>query len=275
MFKRALLAAIAVLMMLPALAMAQTSSVFPASFTFTAGGPDVEFDLTLNCNGGLPLEQSTSAAADETVNFTVTGIADPSTCTFSIGGLPESGWDLDDNGECEDITPAVDGAAPECIFDIEPTDFNFWANVSFDAVGEASTVNAGGSLELECTSVWLSPGVGSVYTTKSFTGEGLYLLNGTYAPHPDGSTRCTAELVGTDSAVEVDDDACDMVEVEVGDPYPVDPDDLTDPTTDDVIICDIQATVFFEGIPTLSQYGMAIMALLMLGVGFFGFRRFV
>jgi hypothetical protein len=33
--------------------------------------------------------------------------------------------------------------------------------------------------------------------------------------------------------------------------------------------------VFFEGIPTLSQYGMAIMALLMLGVGFVGFRRFV
>ena len=39
--------------------------------------------------------------------------------------------------------------------------------------------------------------------------------------------------------------------------------------------CAITATVFFEGIPTLSQYGMAIMALLMLGVGFVGFRRFV
>jgi hypothetical protein len=34
-------------------------------------------------------------------------------------------------------------------------------------------------------------------------------------------------------------------------------------------------TVFFEGIPTLNQYGLAIMALLMLGVGFVGFRRFV
>ena len=37
----------------------------------------------------------------------------------------------------------------------------------------------------------------------------------------------------------------------------------------------ITNTVFFEGIPTLNQYGMAIMALLMLGVGFVGFRRFV
>ena len=39
--------------------------------------------------------------------------------------------------------------------------------------------------------------------------------------------------------------------------------------------CTITNTVFYEGIPTLSQYGMAIMALLMLGVGFVGFRRFV
>jgi hypothetical protein len=39
--------------------------------------------------------------------------------------------------------------------------------------------------------------------------------------------------------------------------------------------CTFYYTVFFEGIPTLSQYGLAIMALLMLGVGFVGFRRFV
>jgi hypothetical protein len=39
--------------------------------------------------------------------------------------------------------------------------------------------------------------------------------------------------------------------------------------------CDFTNTVFFESIPTLSQYGLAIMALLMLGVGFVGFRRFV
>jgi hypothetical protein len=39
--------------------------------------------------------------------------------------------------------------------------------------------------------------------------------------------------------------------------------------------CTFTNTVFFEGIPTLNQYGLAIMALLMLGVGFVGFRRFV
>jgi hypothetical protein len=32
--------------------------------------------------------------------------------------------------------------------------------------------------------------------------------------------------------------------------------------------------VFFEGIPTLNQYGLALLALLMLGVGAVGLRRF-
>jgi len=39
--------------------------------------------------------------------------------------------------------------------------------------------------------------------------------------------------------------------------------------------CLITNTTFFEGIPTLNQYGLAILAVLMLGVGFVGFRRFV
>jgi hypothetical protein len=38
--------------------------------------------------------------------------------------------------------------------------------------------------------------------------------------------------------------------------------------------CTITNTLFFEGIPTLNQYGLAIMALLMLGIGMVGFRRF-
>jgi hypothetical protein len=39
--------------------------------------------------------------------------------------------------------------------------------------------------------------------------------------------------------------------------------------------CMITNTVFFEGIPTLGHFGMALMALLMMGVGFVGLRRFV
>jgi len=41
------------------------------------------------------------------------------------------------------------------------------------------------------------------------------------------------------------------------------------------ITCTVTNTsVFFEGIPTFSQFGRAIMALLVLAVGLVGFRRF-
>ena len=38
--------------------------------------------------------------------------------------------------------------------------------------------------------------------------------------------------------------------------------------------CTFTNTAFFEGIPTLNQYGMAILVLLTLGIGLVGFRRF-
>ena len=45
--------------------------------------------------------------------------------------------------------------------------------------------------------------------------------------------------------------------------------DLSDNDT-----CTDLEDLFFEGIPTLSRHGLAILALLMLGVGMVGFRRF-
>jgi hypothetical protein len=86
-------------------------------------------------------------------------------------------------------------------------------------------------------------------------------------PEYDGAT-CIAFEKDVDSAVEVSSTCGDFdrqsgwsgeMEVEVGGGDS----------------CTITNTLFFEGIPTLNQYGMAIMALLMLGVGFVGFRRFV
>ena len=85
------------------------------------------------------------------------------------------------------------------------------------------------------------------------------------ADDPDDQqyTTCRATESGNNSFVEVDNgcyvdgEGTLMVAAGMGDE------------------CTITNTVFFEGIPTLNQYGMAIMALLMLGVGLLGFRRFV
>ena len=38
--------------------------------------------------------------------------------------------------------------------------------------------------------------------------------------------------------------------------------------------CLIVNTMFFEGIPTLSHYGLAILVVLTLGIGAVGFRRY-
>jgi len=85
------------------------------------------------------------------------------------------------------------------------------------------------------------------------------------ANDPDNQkyTECWAGETGVSSAVEVESDCGDKAEpgmqiaIAEGDS------------------CTITNTLFFEGIPTLNQYGLAIMALLMLGMGMVGFRRFV
>jgi hypothetical protein len=59
-----------------------------------------------------------------------------------------------------------------------------------------------------------------------------------------------------DSAVEVDN-GCGQFEVSVNNGHE----------------CTITNTVFFEGIPTLNQYGLALLALLMLGAGWIAYRR--
>jgi len=82
-------------------------------------------------------------------------------------------------------------------------------------------------------------------------------------PDNQKSTECWAVESDTDSAVEVESDCGDKsapgMSVSAGNGDS----------------CDITNTLFFEGIPTLNQYGMALMALLMLGIGMVGFRRFV
>jgi hypothetical protein len=71
---------------------------------------------------------------------------------------------------------------------------------------------------------------------------------------------CRAREIGIfDDAVEVDDSDCDQ-DHEIG--------------PGGSASCTITNTVFFEGIPTLNQYGLALLALLMLGIGAVGFRRF-
>ncbi len=110
--------------------------------------------------------------------------------------------------------------------------------------------------------LWLgtaSRGKGCYAWVKSSAGKGDLDFEFTIDEPNFGGTDCTVEESFDDSIVESQSNCADPETIEAGQDES----------------CEIVNTVFFEGIPTLNQYGMAILALLMLGVGFVGFRRFV
>ncbi|HMB60313.1 MAG TPA: IPTL-CTERM sorting domain-containing protein, partial [Xanthomonadales bacterium] len=96
-----------------------------------------------------------------------------------------------------------------------------------------------------------------------FLGTSDAEFNADVVPDWDGGTACWVLETVYDSAVEVNN-GCGS------NPFPGMNVELAGGDS-----CTVVNTVFFEGIPTLSQYGMAVLALLMLGLGFVGFRRFV
>jgi hypothetical protein len=73
-----------------------------------------------------------------------------------------------------------------------------------------------------------------------------------------GTTQCAASESQIPSYVSVDNGCADMMDVVSG----------ADTS------CLIVNTMFFEGIPTLSHYGFAILVVLTLGIGAVGFRRY-
>ena len=77
-------------------------------------------------------------------------------------------------------------------------------------------------------------------------------------PNRFGTTRCRVIESITLSAVESINDCDEWQDVDIG---------------DDLLDCTVINSVFFEGIPTLSQYGLILLASLMLLIGAVAARR--
>ncbi len=110
------------------------------------------------------------------------------------------------------------------------------------------------------------------YSDSDFTPANNYTYAKSFSVWPNwdptNPTVCNAEERIRDSSVESDHSDCDKIELYPG---------IEDTDAEGVTVgarCTIYNTRIYEGIPTLSQYGLAILALLMLGVGMAGFRRF-
>jgi len=241
-------------------------------------------NVHISCNTGLPLDQDKEigdVSFDEGVGFVVTSF-EPGALNCEIYETPvPAGYEpMYEAGEGNLANAEQIGAtADACVFN-GVTGGEFTCVVTNDPQPVAVTVNkyweifnpGNGNefpLEAEVTLYCDAPIVdGSENQQTGYWFKEFDVLGDTthteYVVPAYPSSRCWAVESNQTSYVEVLNDCGDsfgtaQMSVSVGHPAE----------------CTITNTVFFEGIPTLNRYGLALLVLLMLGVGFVGFRRFV
>jgi hypothetical protein len=253
---------------------APTRATFTVIKEFNDDNP-VPVEVTISCDTGLPLEQTTTIT-----DFSSTG----DDVEFVVVEFDHNQMDCD-------ITEVVPLGYSE----------NYESNGGLDSdqgVSACRYLNIGGGSDFSCviendldqvridvTKRWIddNPQFNNPTFAKAdwncynaqFDDRGFFGCHGNDCgtlhfygavstdsfyvfPDWDGSTYCSVEESVFESGVESSDN-CGRVYVTPGRGN----------------ACTITNTRFYEGIPTLSQYGLAILALLMLGVGMVGFRRFV
>ena len=282
------------------IAIAPTHATFEVTKEFTDdddGGPynPTDVKVTLSCFTGLPLVQSQDINQKQDVVFVVESFTDGElacdvsedldapelagyTPTYTAGGTP--GGTSDEDGCHFDNVPGTAENTCAIVNDPDPVpveiekdwtivgsggdqvDQHFELTLYCDAeiVGGYTEKNYGyggcGGLH-SLTATRGTRQVGPGYTScLVLEGEGDTTFTPEVIPEWPGS-HCWVDEQVYDDAVEVDN-GCGDITVSHGEGDS----------------CLITNTVFFEGIPTLNQYGMAILALLMLGVGLVSFRRF-
>jgi hypothetical protein len=269
--KRAFLTSMAA-MILPGAVYAQDLAIgITATVDFTDSNAVEMITVDFSCNdGNNPVGQAMLGDGDS-FRHPNDGLADTFVCTVTGSDINEN-YSVTYNGlatPCE-FTAADLGDTNEvtCAIEAAPDGATITVTKNWDISG------AGGETVSEVATIvaTAAPGVlvGGGYCGTNgvmllapvmeecvyldFDGDGdteTVSVNTTVA----GATVTFSEM-NEDSSIEVTN-GCGTVEVFPGDD----------------VDCSFTNTVFFEGIPTLSQYGLAIMALLMLGVGFIGFRR--
>jgi hypothetical protein len=253
--------------LLPSLAMAQidTRATFAVTKTFADTNTVDEVVVSIDCTTGTILDQDKDMSHGESVEFVVTAYTAGTMNCSIVENTPTPGYEVSYSGN---------GIEGSCIWEDIPNPFNGTCTVTntpkpveitvtkkWVIEGENNDVNLNYDLYANCSNVFDSQDqVFATYTSIGGAGaEGPGKQKFTFTVRPGfPNSVCYVDENVYDSAIEVNN-KCRRLTVSAG----------------KGASCNIVNTVFFEGIPTLSQYGMAIMALLMLGVGFVGFRRFV
>ncbi len=274
---------------------AVSRATFAVNKVFTDGNPgDVE--VTLSCNTGLPLEQSKVISEGDGVKFVVTDY-DDGELDCEVTETPLAGYDAEYNssGVISDVSCSYEdlnfGSSRFCQITNSPApvdvvitkewllngpnagdvDMDYTLTLYCDAeiVGGTNLfeISAGESADfIGPIGCGVGPkdapsGIGPILLAdwcKTIDGNGADVFTEQVIPEYPSSNCWVSEVV-YDDAVEFDTSDCDGLQVSAG---------VGDS-------CTVVNTVFFEGIPTLSEYGRIMLILLTLGVGFVGLRRFV
>ncbi len=276
---------------------AVTRATFGVTKIFDDGNDVDEVLVTIDCNTGLILDQDKLLSDGESVEFVVTSF-DEGTLHCIITEDGETGYsgeynnislDVTNDESCEYTEVAGDGAF-ECEITNTPDPVDVKVTKEWVFEGNSTLeVFTGYTLTLYCDA-YIEGGykLGGGNMVESPTGEVLSSCGlikkfagpqgiGGYAEWcksyiREGATTVTAKVIPEfpdsncywvetrqDPAIEVDQSDCQSLTISAG----------------NGAACTITNTVFFEGIPTLSQYGKLLLIIMMLGVGFVSFRRFV
>ncbi|HKJ18058.1 MAG TPA: IPTL-CTERM sorting domain-containing protein [Xanthomonadales bacterium] len=222
----------------------------------------VEVEVVISCNTGLPLQQASIISEGDGVVFIVTDFIEGElNCNITEASdsegyqtfySPDGGVTYPGGASCEYLEVSF-GEANSCLIRNELervlVDVTKWwidENSQFDAVNFAEA-------DYECENEQFDA---DVFGSLEFLGDGA--TDGFFVfPRWDGTTTCTVSETLVEGGIDVDDSECLSLSVAPG----------------NGASCSIYNTRLYEGIPTLSRYGRALMALLMLGVGLVTFRR--
>jgi uncharacterized repeat protein (TIGR01451 family) len=226
-----------------------------ASFTVTKDFTDdnpAEVLVSISCNTGLPLQQSFHISEAGGVKFVVTQfVSGAMDCAITEevpdGYLPEyfdgnasslNGCTFEDIAGDADLSCRITNSPAPVDIEIE----KLWV---FE--GDGGGIDSRYELTLECNAEIVGDDVFSDDVSRVFTAQ---VIPG----YP--SSTCSVQEQVFDGAVEIDN-GCQEIVISAG----------------HGASCNITNTVFFEGIPTLDRHGLAVLALLVLGLGLVGVRR--
>jgi hypothetical protein len=267
---------------------------------FTDGNDETPVTLTLECTTGSYAPATVVVNPDEFAPgsafehiFVITDIPTGAANACTVVEVPVAGYDATYICGQDGSTSTVDDTLCNGFADFTPgTTACGWLDVAAGDSNLCGIFNDPAPVEVAVTKVWDVSNTGGDYVSRdaeikigcnaeiinstwekgNWSYKKFYLGDGDYTAGvatvtvmviPEfPSSECFAVEDDVDSAVEVTSDCGSWndgtMEVSVGEGDS----------------CTITNTLFFEGIPTLNQYGLALMALLMLGIGMVGFRRF-